>query len=236
VSSTTESIPFAPGVEFIPLGRLDDGDDATSPDWARSKARWQALPEGWLSATDTRDALMRVAQIPDYDRAAGEALLASMDDFLEVRVSASGRGREYRRREVLPEPMSPAARMEAEAGRLAEVERERFERELHAREALHAERDRVVLDENRRLWNELCAETVTPRIEALERRIAELSREAPTPEGQLEAVGAMSTPTATASEAPAESIRARARRFMFGDADEAEIERLLQEEDETTDN
>jgi hypothetical protein len=124
--------------------------------------------------------------------------------------------------------------MEAETTRLAELERERFEREQTALEAKHAERDQAYLDGNRRLWNELAAETVTPRIEALERRIVELEGGL-AQHGELEAA-AVSTPTATASEEPAGSRLEQARRFMFGDASEAEIEQLLDEaEDDTTD-
>jgi len=88
------------------------------------------------------------------------------------------------------------------------------------------------LDGNRRLHRELADEYTGPRIEALERRLAELEGQV-AQHGELEA-GAVSTatPTATASEASAESIRARARRFMFGDTDPAEIERLLEQDED----
>jgi len=227
---STESIHFADGVEFVPLGELGNGDDGVAVDWARAKARWQALPEGWLSATAMRDALMRVARIPDYDLAAGEGLLLGMNDFLEARASGSGRTREYRRREVLPEPMSPAAQIEAETARLAEVERERFERELHAREAKHVEENQVFLDNNRRLHRELSDEYTVPLIRGLEARIAQLEEQL-AQHGEPVAVDATSTPAPALapgpSEAPAESRLAQVRRFLFGDADEDEIRDLL---------
>ena len=234
--STTDSIPVSDGVEFIPIGELGNGDDgATTVDYARAKARWAALPEGWLSATAMRAELMRVARIPDYDLAAGEAQLVAQSDFLEVRVSGSGRTREYRRREALPEPMSPAAQIEAETTRLAEVERERFERELHAREAKHAEENQVFLDNNRRLHRELSDEYTTPRVEALERRLAQLEEQL-AQHGEPVAVDVTSTPAPALApgpgEAPAESRLAQARRWMFGTADEAEIERLLEQEED----
>ena len=232
---STESIHFADGVEFVPLGTLDDGGDGgTTVDYARSKGRWAALPEGWLNAKDMRETLMRIARVPEYDWAAGEALVLAMGDFLEIR--GSGRTLEYRRVAEAPEPMSPAAIVEAETTRLAELERERFERELQAREAKHAAETQVYLDNNRRLWNELAGETVTPQIEALERRLAQLEGQL-AQHGELEAVGAASTPTSTPApiEAPAaaESKLAQARRWMFGDAEDSDIERLLeQDEDE----
>ena len=49
-------------VEFIPIAALGDGSDAVAVDYARSKGRWAALPEGWMSAGDMREALMRVSQ------------------------------------------------------------------------------------------------------------------------------------------------------------------------------
>jgi hypothetical protein len=222
-----------PDVEFIPLGSLGDGDGATTLDYARSRARWQALPDGWLSAKDMRAELMRIARVPEYDGAAGEALLVAMEDFLEWR--GTGAAREFRRVEVPPEPMSPVQILKAEAARRAEVERERFEREQQAREAQSAARDAVFLDGQRRVHRELSDEYVVPMIRALEARLAELERQL-AQHGELEA-GAGTTPTATAtpSEAPAESRRARARRFMFGDMEQAEIERLLEEgEDEAS--
>ena len=214
--------------EFIPIGTLGDAGDGTTADFARSRGRWQALPDGWLSAKDMRDAIKRVCRIPEYDDAAAEAALLSLGDFLEVR--GDGAAREYRAVETPPAPMTPTQILEAETARRAELERERFEREQQAREAQSAERERAYLDGNRRLHRELADEYSTPRIEALERRLTELEGQL-AQHGELEA-GAVSTPTdtATASEAPAESRRARARRFMFGDMEPAEIERLLEDE------
>ena len=128
--------------------------------------------------------------------------------------------------------MSPAQILEAETARHAEVERERFEREQQAREAQSAERDRVYLDGNRRLHRELADEYTVPMIRALEARIAELEGQR-AQHGELEAVGTASTPAPTPIEAPAaaESRLARARRFMFGDMEPAEIERLLEQEE-----
>jgi len=231
---STESIHFADGVEFIPLGTLDDGGDGgTTVDYARSKGRWAALPEGWLNAKDMRETLMRIARVPEYDWAAGEALVLAMGDFLEIR--GSGRTLEYRRVAEAPEPMSPAAQVEAETTRLAEVERERFERELQAREAKHAAETQVYLDNNRRLHRELSDEYTVPLIRALEARIAQLEGQL-AQHGEPVAVDATSTPAPALapgpSEAPAESRLAQARRWMFGDADEAEIEQLLEQEED----
>jgi hypothetical protein len=213
--------------EFIPIGSLG-GDDGTSADYARSRARWAALPDGWLNTSAMREALKQVCRIPDYDDAGAEAALLAMEDFLEWR--GHGATREYRRVETPPEPMSAAQIMEAETARRAEVERERFEREQQAREAQSAERDRAYLDGNRRLHRELADEYTVPRIEALERRLAQLEGQL-AQHGEMEA-SAVSTPTATASEAPAESRRARARRFMFGGMEPTDIERLLEEEED----
>src|SRR5271163_3843364 len=116
--------------EFIPVAVLGDPGDGTTADFARSRGRWQALPDGWMSAKDMREALKHVCRIPDYDDAGAEAALWAMEDFLEVR--GPERAREYRRVAVPPEPMSPAQIVEAETARHAEVERERFEREQQA--------------------------------------------------------------------------------------------------------
>lgn len=229
--SATEPIQISPGVEFVPVAKLGDGSDAISVDYARSRGRWQALPEGWMSAKDMREALMRIGRVPEYDGAAGEALLAAMEDFLEVR--GSGRACEYRRREVLPEPMSVVEVLEADTTRRADLEHERFNRELKAREAVHAERDRVHLDGNRRLHRELADEYTTPRVEALERRLAQLE-EQPAQHGELEAADTTNTPTP--SDPAAETIRARARRFMFGDMEPAEIDLLLEQEQDDEDD
>jgi hypothetical protein len=216
--------------EFIPVAVLGDPGDGTTADFARSRGRWAALPPGWMSTKDMREELMRIARVPEYDGAAGEALLWSMSDFLEVR--GSGRTQEFRRVETPPEPKTPAEIFAAEAARRAELEHERHERELQGRLRVSAERDAIYFDNQRRVWNELCDESVTPRLAALEARIAELEGQR-AQHGELEA-GAVSTatPTATASEASAESIRARARRFMFGDTDPAEIERLLEQDED----
>jgi hypothetical protein len=218
-------------VEFIPVASLGDAGDGTTADFARSRGRWQALPEGWLSAENMRAELMRVARVPEYDTAHGEALMYAMGDWLEVR--GSGRMREYRRVETPPEPISPAKIFELEAARHAELERERFEREQSAKEALSAERDRVVLDGNRRLHREHADEYTVPMIRALEERVAGLEAQL-AQRGELEAAGAI----APASEAPAEASEPpaepgpleRARRWMFGDMEPAEIERLLDED------
>jgi hypothetical protein len=212
--------------EFIPIGTLGDAGDGTTADFARSRGRWQALPDGWMSAKDMRAALKQVCRIPDYDDAGAEAALWAMSDFLEAR--GPERAREYRRVAEPPVPMSAAQIMEAETARRAEVERERFEREQQAREAQSAERDRAYLDGNRRLHRELADEYVVPMVRALEARVAELEGQL-AQHGELEA-GAVST--ATASEAPAESRRARARRFMFGGMEPTDIERLLEEEED----
>ena len=215
-----------PDVEFIPIATLGDGEGGTTADYARSRGRWQALPDGWLTAKDMREALKQVCRIPEYDDAGAEAALWAMSDFLEMR--GPERAREYRRVDTPPEPMSPAQILEAQAAHSAEVERERFVREEQAREAASAERSRVYLDNNRRVHQELADEYTVPMIRALEARIAEL--EALAQHGEPEA-GAVSTPTT--SEAPAEPSRAeRVRRFMFGDMEPAEIERLLDEEEE----
>jgi hypothetical protein len=231
VPMSAETIPVAPGVDFVPVARLDDGHDAVAVDYARSKGRWAALPDSWLPERAMCAELMRVSRIPEWDGAAGQALLAAMADFLEVR--GSGRAREYRKLGVLPAPMTPAEIMQAETARLAEVERALFERELHAREAQHADRDKVVLDGNRQLHRELADEYTVPMIRALEARVAGLERQL-AQHGELEAVGTASTPAPTAIEAPAaaESRLARARRFMFGDMEPAEIERLLEQDED----
>lgn len=219
-----------PDVEFIPLGTLGSDDGASTLDFARSRGRWQALPEGWLSAEAMREELKRVCRIPPWDNAAAEAAIWSLSDFLEVR--GPERAREYRRVETPPEPMNPAQIMEAETARLAEVQRERFEREENERLRQSAERDKVYLDNNRRVHRELADEYTVPMIRALEARVAELERQL-AQHGELEA-GAVSTPTptATASEAPAESRPARAKRFLFGGMTEAEVERLLEQEED----
>ncbi len=172
--------------------------------------------------------MMRVCRIPDYDLAGGEAALAAMEDFLETR--GHGRAREYRRRAEPPEPMGPAEILQAETGRRAEVERVRFEREEQARIAASAERDAIYLANNRQVHRELADEYTVPRIKALEEKLAQLEGQLAQRGGELEAVDATPTPTATASEAPAESRRAKARRFLFGDMTQAEVERLLEEE------
>ncbi len=215
-------------VEFIPLVELGNGEGATTADYARSRSRWQALPDGWLSAAEMRAELMRLARVPEYDQAAGEALLWSMSDFLETR--GSGRAQEYRAVKTPPEPTTPAQIFEAETARAAERERERFEREEEARLDLSAQRDAVFLENNRRVHRELADEYSTPRIEALERRLAEM-------EAQLAQHGApaltASEPAPTPVEAPAEaeSRLARARRFMFGEMEPGEIERLREQEE-----
>lgn len=218
-----------PDVEFIPLVTLGNDDGATTADFARSRGRWQALPDGWLSAKDMREALKEVCRIPEYDDAGAEAALLSMEDFLEAR--GSGRDREYRRVETPPQPMSPAQIFDAEDARRAELERERFEREENERLAASAEHDKVYLENNRRVHRELADEYTVPRIEALERRFAQLEAQL-AQQGEPEATGAMSTPAPAPREAPAESRLAAARRFMFGDATDAEVERLLEEEAE----
>jgi hypothetical protein len=238
---SAETIPVAPGVEFIPLGELGNGDGATTVDFARARGRWQALPDGWMSAEDMRAELMRVARVPEYDLAAGEALLLSMSDWLEVR--GSGRTQEFRAVASPPEPMSPTQIFEAEAARAAERERERFEREEQARLAASAERDRTYLENNRRVWNELAAEGMVPRIEALERKLEQLEGQL-AQHGELQAVGGQAAVGAASEQAPtpieapaaAESRLARARRFMFGDMEPAEIECLLQDEDDGKDD
>ncbi len=220
-----------PDVEFIPVATLADDGGATTADYARSRGRWQALPDGWLSAKAMCEAVMQVCRIPDYDLAGGEAAMGALSDFLEVR--GSGRALEYRRVETPPEPMSPAEILERETTRRAGEEHERFEREMQAREARHREMDKAVLDANRRLWNELCDESVTPQLAALEARIAELEGQL-AQHGELAAVGAASTPAPTAIEAPAaaESRLARVRRFMVGDMTEADIDRVLEEDED----
>jgi hypothetical protein len=222
-------------VEFTPVAPLSSDDGGTTFDYARSRGRWQALPDGWLSLALMREALKQVCRIPDWDDAAAEAALWAMGDFLETR--GSGHAREYRRVETLPEPMSPAQIFEAEAARRAELERERFEREEQARLSVSAERDRVYLENNRAVHRELADEYTVPMIRALAARVAQLEAQ-PAQHGELEVAGAVSTPTATAaaSEAPAEPGRAeRVRRWMFGDADDAddaEIERPLEQDEE----
>lgn len=219
-------------VEFIPVAELSDAGDGTTADFARSRGRWQALPDGWLSAADMRAELMRVARVPEYDNAAGEALMWAMGDWLQVR--GSGRLSEYRRTPTPPEPLSPAQILELEAARRAELERERFEREMAAREARSAEIDQVVLDGNRRLHREHADEYSTPKIRALEERVAALEAQL-AQRGELQAAGAIAPASETpaeASEPPAEpGALERARRWMFGDMEPAEIERLLEQEE-----
>ena len=159
-------------VEFIPVGTLGDGGDGTTADFARSRGRWAALPDGWLTAREMREALKQVCRIPEWDDAAAEAALWAMEDFLDVR--GPERAREYRRVAEPPKPATPSEILEAETARHAEVERERFEREQQAREAQSAARDAVFLDGNRRLHRELADEHTVPMIRALEARIAEL--------------------------------------------------------------
>lgn len=223
--------------EFIPVATLGSEDGATTADFARSRGRWQALPDGWMSASDMRAELMRIARVPEYDNAAGEALLWSMSDWLEVR--GAGRAQEFRAVQTPPEPMTPAQIFEAEAARRAELERERFEREEQARTAASAERNKPFFEDRRRVHRELSDEYVGPRFEALEAQLAQaLERIAQlelAQRGEPEAVGAVSTsptPTPTPSEAPEASRLARARRFMFGDMEPAEIERLLEQEED----
>jgi hypothetical protein len=215
-------------VSFIPVGSLGDAGDGTTADFARSRGRWQALPKDWLSAENMRAELMRLARVPDYDTAAGEALVWAMGDWLEVR--GSERMREYRAVETPPEPLSPTKIFELEAARRAELEHERFEREMAAREARSAEIDQVVLDGNRRLHREHADEYCTPRIEALERRLTELEGQL-AQRGELEAAGAIAPASETpaeASEPPAEpGPLERARRWMYGEP--GEIERLLEQ-------
>ena len=207
-------------VEFIPIAPLGDGDDATTVDYARSRGRWLALPDGWMSSKDMRDALKQVCRIPDWDDAAASAALWAMSDFLETR--GAGRAIEYRRVATAPQPLTPAEIREAEVAHRAGIEHERFEREQQARETLHAEHDRVYLDNQRRVHRELSGEYTVPMIRALEARVAELEAQL-AQHGELEAVGAVSTPAPT--QVPAESRRAKAARFLFGDATEAEIVR-----------
>jgi hypothetical protein len=217
-----------PDVKFIPLGQLGGSDEgATTLDYARSRGRWQALPDGWLSAKDMREALKQVCRIPEWDNGAAEAALWAMSDFLEAR--GNGADRMYRRVETPPTPMTPAAIMQAETARRAEVEREQHERELQTRISVNAEKDKVFFDNQRRVHQELALEFTVPMIRALEARIAELEGQR-AQHGELEAAAvSTATATATASEASDESIRARARRFMFGDATPDEIERLLEQ-------
>ncbi len=204
-------------VEFIPIGSLGETGAATTVDYARSRGRWQALPDGWLSAAAMREAIKTVCRIPDFDDAAGDAVLWAMSDFLETR--GAGRAIEYRRVATAPQPLTPAEIREAEVAHRAGIEHERFEREQQARETLHADRDQVLFDNQRRLHRELADEYVLPMIEALQARVAELEAQL-AQHGELEAVGAVSTPAPT--QVPAESRRAKAARFLFGDMTEVE--------------
>lgn len=219
-----------PDVEFIPITPLGDGDDATTVDYARSRARWQALPDGWMSAKDMRDALKTVCRIPDWDDAAASAALWAMSDFLEVRGPA--RVAEYRRVATAPSAVPPAQIFEDETARHAEHERERFEREQQARETRHAEHDRVYLDNQRRVHRELSDEYTGPMIRALEARVAELEAQRGQ-HGESQSLGVVSTPAPT--QAPAESRRARAARFLFGDMTEADVLRLREQEEREDD-
>ena len=203
-----------PDVEFIPLGTLaSDDEGGTTLDYARSRGRWQALPDGWLSAKDMREALMQVAHVPEWDGAAGEALLVAMEDFLEWR--GSGAAREYRRVAEPPTPLTPSQILEAETARRAEVERERHEREAQARIDVNRERNQVFFDNQRNVHRELADEYTVPMIRALEARVAELERPQ-TQHGELEAVEAASTTTATPNEAPSEAPASREWRGRGG--------------------
>ena len=220
--------------EFIPIGPLGDAGDGTTADFARSRGRWQALPDGWLSAEDMRAELMRIARVPEYDNAAGEALLWSMSDWLEVR--GPERARKYRRVETPPEPMGPAQIFEAETARRAELDRERFEREEQARIAASAERDAIYLANNRQVHRELADEYTVPMIRALEAQVAQLEAQLAQHAGVELRAGAAGELEADATPAPigapAESMLAQTRRWMFGDATEADVERLLEEEED----
>ena len=82
-------------VEFIPLvdsatGREPDGRSLSQVRPAGRRCPTAGSPQPRCAAE-----LVRLAEcFPEYDQAAGEALLWSMSDFLETR--GSGRAQEYR--------------------------------------------------------------------------------------------------------------------------------------------
>lgn len=262
----------APGVEFVPIGSLGDGEGGTTTDYARTRARWQRLPDEWMSEREMREAIRVACGLPDWDGAGAMAAMVALEDWIEARGPA--RAREYRRVESPPEPMGPAGILAADAARAAEVERERFERELEGRERVNREREAPFFENQRRVHRELADEYTVPMIRALAAQVAALEQRL-AQHGAPEAAGAASTPSPNAapaalgrseadiaelpneefaelqqllaegdepgavsesSDAPAEPATPgrleQVRRWMFGDASEGDVERLLDDEED----
>lgn len=210
----------APG--FIEVGSLGGGAGAVPLDFARTRARWAALPDEWLTKDAMIAAIKEKFSIAEWDDGGAQAALLSMGDFIQVRGPA--RNREYRRVPEPPDPLTASQREEARVAAAAAREHELFEKEMRAREQASRDQMAPFFEGQRRVHEELAAELTHPRIDALQARVAALEARLGEPEADVV------TPAPASSTAPA----ARGSAEDLGDdLTEGEVKRLLAEAEGT---